>query len=134
MLGSGLGRGGPALDQMVAERLAARQASPDTAWDAWRRSDGTWALELTFSAAGRTRQAHWVADLDNRTVTATDDEARWISDEDAEPEPSRGRARLVAVRSSVYDLEADGSFDESTDRPRRRPTVATDHPSAIDES
>ena len=129
-----VGRGGPALEEMVAERLAARQASPDTAWDAWRRSDGTWALELTFSAAGRTRQAHWVVDMDNRTVTAKDDEARWISDEDADPEPSRGRARLVAVKSSVYDLEADGSFDEGAGRPRRRTPVSSDHPAAIDES
>lgn len=129
-----VGRGGPALEQMVTERLAARQADPDTAWDAWRRNDGTWALELTFSAAGRTRQAHWVVDLDNRTVTAKDDEARWISDEDADPEPSRGRTRLVAVKSSVYDLEADGSFDEGADRPRRRPSVSIDHPAAIDEA
>lgn len=129
-----VGRGGPALEQMVAERLAARQASPDTAWDAWRRSDGTWALELTFSAAGRTRQAHWVVDLDNRTVTAKDDEARWISDEDADPEPTRGRARLVSVKSSVYDLEADGSFDEGSGRPRRRTPVHSEHPAAIDES
>lgn len=129
-----VGRGGPALEQIVTERLAARQASPDTAWDAWRRSDGTWALELTFSAAGRTRQAHWVVDLDNRTVTAKDDEARWISDEDADPEPTRGRARLVSVKSSVYDLEADGSFDEGAGRPRRRTPMNSEHPAAIDES
>lgn len=129
-----VGRGGPALEQMVAERLAARHASPDTVWDAWRRSDGTWALELTFSAAGRTRQAHWVVDLDNRTVTAKDDEARWISDEDADPEPTRGRARLVSVKSSVYDLEADGSFDEGAGRPRRRTPMSSEHPAAIDES
>ena len=70
--------------------------------------------EDTSTAAGRTRQAHWVVDLDNRTVTAKDDEARWISDEDADPEPTRGRARLVSVKSSVYDLEADGSFDEGS--------------------
>ncbi|MGO2607788.1 MAG: septation protein SepH, partial [Brachybacterium tyrofermentans] len=114
-----VGRGGPSLDDVVAERLAAREATEETAWDAWRRADGTWTLELTFSAAGRTRQAHWVAELDNRSVAPVDDEARWISDEDAPPEPTRGRARLQAVKSSVYDLEADGSFDEKASGPRR---------------
>src|SRR5690625_4582877 len=85
-----VGRGGPSLDEVVTERLAARQATEDTAWDAWRRPDGSWTLELSFSAAGRTRQAHWMADLDNRTVSALDDEARWITDEEAPPEPLGG--------------------------------------------
>lgn len=124
-----VGRGGPSLDDVVAERLAAREATEETAWDAWRRADGTWTLELTFSAAGRTRQAHWVAEIDNRSVAPVDDEARWISDEDAPPEPTRGRARLQAVKSSVYDLEADGSFDERTAAPRRgRAPWPTQHP------
>ncbi|AXK44982.1 septation protein SepH [Brachybacterium saurashtrense] len=134
-----VGRGGPALLDVVTERLAAREATGDTAWDAWRRQDGTWTLELTFSAGGRTRQAHWVADIDNRSVSPVDDEARWISDEDAPPEPSRGRGRLQAVKSAVYDLEADGSLDGSptpSSRARtwtpRRP-AADSHPSTIDE-
>ena len=136
-----VGRGGPSLDDVVAERLAAREATEETAWDAWRRADGTWTLELTFSAAGRTRQAHWVAELDNRSVAPVDDEARWISDEDAPPEPTRGRARLQAVKSSVYDLEADGSFDEKASGPRRgrAPRAAQrsstdDTPPALDDS
>src|SRR5699024_12299751 len=51
------GRGGPSLDEVVTERLAARQATEDTAWDAWRRPDGSWTLELSFSAAGRDRKS-----------------------------------------------------------------------------
>ncbi|MDN5686856.1 MAG: DUF3071 domain-containing protein [Brachybacterium sp.] len=134
-----VGRGGPSLDHVVAERLAAREATDETAWDAWRRTDGSWTLELTFSAGGRTRQAHWVADLDNRSVAPVDDEARWISDEDAPPEPTRGRGRLQAVKSSVYDVEADGAFDERSAGPRRRTPwsdhrpVSEDHPSTLDE-
>ncbi|GAA4527870.1 septation protein SepH [Brachybacterium paraconglomeratum] len=133
-----VGRGGPALQDVVAERLAAREATGSSAWDAWRRQDGTWTLELSFSAGGRTRQAHWVADIDNRSVSPVDDEARWISDEDAPSEPTRGRGRLQAVKSSVYDLEADGSLDGSpaaasrarTWNPRR---TAADEPSSLDE-
>lgn len=133
-----VGRGGPALGTVVAERLAARQADSDVAWDAWRRDDGTWTLELSFSAAGRTRQAHWVADMTSRSIAPMDDEARWISDEDAPPEPARGRARLSAVKSSVYDLEADGAFDPQSPRPRRGPLTAgsdrPEHPSTFDEA
>lgn len=128
-----VGRGGPSLTSVVSERLAARQAAEDVAWDAWRRPDGTWTLELSFNAAGRTRQAHWVADLDNRSLAPVDDEARWISDEDAPAEPSRGRTRLMAVKSSVYDLEADGSFDESAG-PRRGASERSAHPAAFDEA
>ncbi|MGP9539666.1 septation protein SepH [Brachybacterium sp. AOP43-C2-M15] len=131
-----VGRGGPALQDVVAERLAAREASGDTAWDAWRRQDGTWTLELTFSAGGRTRQAHWVADIDNRSVSPVDDEARWISDEDAPLETRSGRGRLQSVKSSVYDLEADGSLEgapatRSRSWPRR--PVSDEHPSIIDD-
>lgn len=132
-------RGGPALDEVVSERLLAREATGDVAWDAWRRPDGTWTLELSFSAGGRTRQAHWVADLDNRSVAAVDDEARWISDEDAPSGPQRGRARLQAVKSAVYDLEADGSLEgEPTPEPRSRTwpphrPVSEEHPSVIDD-
>lgn len=135
-----VGRGGPTLLDIVTERLAAREAAGETAWDAWRRQDSTWTLELTFSAGGRTRQAHWVADLDNRTVSAVDDEARWISDEDATPEPGRGRGRLQAVKSAVYDLEADGSLEGSPSTggrartwPPRRPSEGQ-HPSTIDDA
>jgi hypothetical protein len=132
-----VGRGGPALQQVVAERLAAREATGESAWDAWRRPDGTWTLELTFSAGGRTRQAHGSADVETRTVSPMDDEARWISDEDAPPEPSRGRGRLQAVKTSVYDQEADGSGEGDGRRartwPPRRP-VAEEHPSALEDS
>lgn len=134
-----VGRGGPALQEVVTERLAAREVTGETAWDAWRRQDGTWTLELSFSAGGRTRQAHWIADIDNRSVSPVDDEARWISDDDAPVEPLRGRGRLQAVRSTVYDLEADGSLEgepASSSRARtwlpRRP--APEGPAPIDDA
>ena len=128
-----VGRGGPALYEVVSERLAAREATGEVAWDAWRRPDGTWTLELTFSAGGRTRQAHWAADVETRSVSPVDDEARWISDEDAPPEPSRGRGRLQAVKSSVYDQEADGDTRRARTWPPRRP-VAEEHPSVLEDS
>ena len=41
---------------------------------------------VTFAAGGRQRQASWHFDLADRTVTAIDDEARWLSEEE-EPAP-----------------------------------------------
>src|SRR5690606_38905484 len=118
-----VGRGdGPTLGEIVSERLAARRAEDDARWDAWRRQDGTWELELVFTAGGRERSAHWVADLDRRSIVAEDDEARWLVDEDpAAPEPGAGRARLTAIKRSVYDIEADGSFEDPGPRSRPRP-------------
>lgn len=124
---------GPTLDALVAERLAARQAGDVTRWDAWRGHDGLWTLELAFTAAGRDRAAHWIVDMTRRSVKADDDEARWLTLDDEADEPTLGRARLTALRSTVYDQSA---FDESS--PAAYPHAQDDssdpaHSSAIDE-
>ncbi|HYY11592.1 MAG TPA: septation protein SepH, partial [Kineosporiaceae bacterium] len=115
----------PTLDELVAQRLAAREVDPATvAWDAWR-TDGTWTVRLTFVAAGRERQAEWTYDVQLRHVTPLDDEARWFVDE-ADPAtaagPLAGRRALAPVRDGrdprttevprerVYDVEADGGL------------------------
>ena len=66
---------------------------------------------LTFAAGGRQREAAWHFDPLARTVSAVDDEARWLSEDEAagarpaspprtSPRPSRP--------SRVYDVEAEG--------------------------
>jgi hypothetical protein len=110
--------GGPVLDEIVTERLAARQALEGLRWDAWRLPDGTWNLELVFRSGGRDREAHWIADMTRQVVVAEDDEARWLSlDDDALDQPVVGRARLTSLKSSVYDQESDA--DGASARPRR---------------
>jgi hypothetical protein len=110
--------GGPVLDAIVTERLAARQALDGTSWDAWRLPDGTWNLELVFRSGGREREAHWIADMTRQVVVAEDDEARWLSlDDDALDQPVTGRARLTSLKSSVYDQESDAGGASA--RPRR---------------
>ncbi|MCG7309000.1 septation protein SepH [Brachybacterium sp. ACRRE] len=110
--------GGPVLDEIVTERLAARQALEGLRWDAWRLPDGTWNLELVFRSGGRDREAHWIADMTRQVVVAEDDEARWLSlDDDALDQPVAGRARLTSLKSSVYDQESDA--DGASARPRR---------------
>jgi hypothetical protein len=70
------------LDDMVHERLGARSVPTDSlAWDAWRRDDGRWSLELAYRSGERTRTAMFVYDAIGRYSVADDDEARWLTGE-----------------------------------------------------
>jgi hypothetical protein len=132
----------PTLDELVTQRLTAREVDPGTVeWDAWR-TDGTWFLRLTFAAGGRDRQAEWSYDAQLRHVTALDDEARWFVDEPSPAAPAGpvpGRRALAPVRDGqqpawpgsgptsrerVYDVEADGGLRPVEDE-RDRAAAAT---------
>ncbi|WP_337063356.1 septation protein SepH [Kineococcus sp. G2] len=116
--GTAYGRSGGngTLDELVVSRLSARAVDLEgTRWDAWRQEDGDWTVQVEFVAGGRGRVARWSFDPGSRALTATDDEARWLSEEEpaeAGPLPAR---RLVSVAGEaargperVYDVEADG--------------------------
>ncbi|WP_250257704.1 septation protein SepH [Dermabacter sp. Marseille-Q3180] len=107
------------LIDVVEPRLRARGVDEDLEWDAWRRSDGTWTLQLTFVAGGRSRVATWQADLPNRVVTAEDNEARWLSDSEAQREDSPARTRFKTQRANVFNIE------ESTANPSSEPPAAS---------
>jgi hypothetical protein len=103
---------GPQLVELVAERLAARGADGGS-WDAWRRDDGAWTVQLSFQAGSKDRRARWTYDLVARTLEPTDDESRWLtSSDDGHDGPIPGR-RLAAVKERVYDVEADGGVREA---------------------
>lgn len=99
----------PQLEVLVQERLQARGVADGTEWDAWRRDDGSWTVQLTFHAGAKDRRAQWAFDVARSTVEALDDEARWLSalEGTTDDGPLPGR-RLAAVREHVYDVEADG--------------------------
>ena len=126
--GRSTGAGAPTLSVRVAERLKGRGVDPSAAsWDAWREEGGPWTVVVTFAAGGRQRQASWQFDLADRTVTAIDDEARWLSEEE-EPVPgpipaphlSQGPSRTT----TVYDVEAEGGL-RAAERPAAAATVET---------
>ena len=137
--GAGTAGSDPTLDELVTQRLTAREVDPDAvAWDAWR-TDGTWFIRLTFSAGGRERNADWTYDVQLRHVSPVDDEARWLLDE-LPPEaavPGRralapvrdgavGRADAPGVRERVYDVEATAASAPPTrSRPARLPRRST---------
>jgi Protein of unknown function (DUF3071) len=77
---------GPRLGEIVAERLNTMGADPEEAqWDAKKRGDGSWQVELTFTSGGRLHVADWIFDPRRRHVLPADDNAARMSLPGAEP-------------------------------------------------
>jgi len=71
---------GPRLGEIVAERMKAFGAEPDDAqWDAKKRGDGSWLVQLTFITGGRLHAAEWIFDPRRRHVLPADDNAARMS-------------------------------------------------------
>jgi hypothetical protein len=100
---------GPRLGEIVAERLQAFGSDPEDAqWDAKKRGDGSWQVQLAFISGGRLHEAEWVFDPRRRHVLPADDNAARISLPGGElPQPAdpagseaqqRGRPGVRPVR------------------------------------
>ncbi len=114
------GNGPLTLADRVADRLKDRGVERDAVdWDSARDEEGTWQLSMTFSAGGRQRTATWRYEPLGGSVTATNDEARWLS-EDATPGaiPTPHRAALEGDLD-VYDIDADGGLERAPREPTR---------------
>jgi Protein of unknown function (DUF3071) len=80
---------GPRLGEIVAERLKVFGADPDDPqWDAKKRGDGSWLVQLAFITGGRLHTAEWVFDPRRRHVLPADDNAARMSLPGAEPPPA----------------------------------------------
>jgi len=135
--------GAATLGEVVADRLSQREVDPDDAeWDAWRADDGSWCVVVRFTAGAKPREARWTYDPSVRHVAALDDEARWLTEDDPQPQQQR---RLSPVRDRVYDVEAGGTarpvpeepgavdlLDTLRERRGRRTRPATNGPEDID--
>ena len=115
----------PTLDARVAERMRSREIEPGSAsWDSFRAPSGRWTVIVVFTAGGRERQAGWDFDQLARTVSATDDEARWLSEDEDEQTPGPIPAPHLqppAGPSQVYDVEAEGGVGAPEKRRRAEP-------------
>src|SRR5581483_6237571 len=80
---------GPRLGEITAERLSLAGADPDDVqWDARKRGDGNWQVQLTFTTGGRLHVAEWLYDPRRRHVIPSDDAAARMSLPGSElPEP-----------------------------------------------
>src|ERR1700689_2460200 len=93
---------GPRLGEIVAERLQAFGSDPEDAqWDAKKRGDGSWQVQLAFISGGRLHEAEWVFDPRRRHVLPADDNAVRISLPGGEPpqpaEPPPGEATVTQL-------------------------------------
>lgn len=90
--------GAPLLDDLVQDRLAARGVRPEgTTWDAWRSVDEPWRVCVDFTVDGRSSRAVWTYDHTARSLTAEDEEARWLTETELLDAPIP-RRHLAAVR------------------------------------
>lgn len=91
--------GAPTLGDLVLDRLAARGVEAVGEWTATRKAGDPWEVAVSFPAGGTTRRAAWHVDLQARTLTALDDESRWLSETDLTGR--RGRANPFDIESTT---------------------------------
>ncbi len=99
---------GPRLGEIVTERLQASGSDPEDAqWDAKKRGDGSWQVQLAFVSSGRLHEAEWVFDPRRRHVLPVDDNAARMSlpggelPKPAEPAPGEATVTQLAPRLST---------------------------------
>jgi len=99
---------GPRLSEIVAERLKAVGSDPEEAqWDAKKRGDGSWLVQLTFISGGRLHEADWIFDPRRRHVLPADDNAARMSlpggepPQPAAPPPGEATVTQLAPRLST---------------------------------
>jgi uncharacterized membrane protein YgcG len=93
---------GPRLGEIVTERLEALGSDPEVAqWDAKKRGDGSWQVQLAFISGGRLHEAEWLFDPRRRHVLPADDNAARMSLPGGEPpqpaEPPPGEATVTQI-------------------------------------
>jgi len=101
------------LGELVGQRLEQRGVPRDGMhWDAWRRKDGGWEVRLDYLAGGKERSAEWVYDPARRTMTADDDEARWLLEEEATAEVTPLRSLRSVDETANADAETDADLTD----------------------
>lgn len=128
------------LRELVVNRLAPRGVNMNQiSWNTWRLDNGAWNLVLNFPSSDGAREAIWIFDLNKRTFSSQNDDARWIFGEEPPKQkqerisnhevlfPLEGDVppppRLVAVRS---DPKADMSLDNQTDQLSEKEQIPAD--------
>ena len=104
---------GPRLGEIVAERMKLFGADPEDAqWDAKKRGDGSWLVQLDFITGGRLHTAEWIFDPRRRHVTPADDNAARMSLPGTEPPqpaaPAPGEATVTHLAPRLGTAPGNG--------------------------
>jgi len=97
------GRDGVSLLGTVISRLAPRNIdSAALSWDTWRLEDGSWIIELHYPNSSGVGVAQWCFDSVVRTITAMDENARWMMGDEPTPRqlPTSGLVPIEATHPS----------------------------------
>ncbi|MEO8850598.1 MAG: septation protein SepH [Allobranchiibius sp.] len=107
------------VGQRVVGRLHDRGVTAESvAWDAYRTAGSGWIVVCRFSAGGRGREASWQFRTATRTLTAIDDEARWLGEDERTsggPIPTSSTPARPVKPVKVFDVEAEGGVTEPVD-------------------
>lgn len=69
------------VEELVTSRLRSRDVNPsDISWSAVRQPGKPWTLTATYTVAGRETTANWSINQDTHSLSANNDEARWLSE------------------------------------------------------
>ena len=104
---------GQRLGEIVAERLKVFGSDPEDAlWDAKKRGDGTWQVQLIFISDDRRHVAEWVFDPRRRHVLPADDNAARMSLPGGEPPqpvaPPPGEATVTQLAPRLSAASGQG--------------------------
>lgn len=98
--------GSPTLGQIVLDRLATRGVNTmDMVWDAYKSAGHGWIVSVTFDLDNDIRVARWTYKASARTISAIDEDAKWLSETQISDEHIP-RRHLAAVRNAVFDFES----------------------------
>lgn len=120
--------GATTLGDRVAQRLADRGVDAErVGWDAWKETDSAWKVVCLFPAGGRERRASWRFSTTDQTIVASDDEARWLGEDEHGSGPGAPSPNVPksARNAAVYDVEAEGGVGAQV-----RPRGSTPQPTA----
>lgn len=106
----------------IAERLESL-AARDERWDSWREADGSWSIQLTFTAHEIDHDARWTFDPRRRSLAPQNTEATALSQQGEPLAP--GQPLLPRLRAVDAEPEPDASrFDSGAFRPLVDPEPA----------
>lgn len=135
--GDGPGR---LLGEAVAERLRGRNVDPASArWDAWRREDGRWTVQISYLSGERERVGSFQYDSAGRFVLPDDEEGRWLVGDQSTakgPQPREaGQSRRLSAVPDEEDLlsieDGEPTIDLSADLSGQPPPAEPDDMSAL---
>ena len=104
----------PVLGELVVDRLATRGVEPTSLqWDALREGRDPWQVTLAFVQGAQAKLARWELDMTARSVSALDEEARWLTE-----------AAAAAQRPPVFDQDSPVSGASASSAPTAASPVA----------